>query len=66
VEEEEHPVPADKSSEKVDERGVPSDEEGHDLLHSGRETQSVSPSLRLVKVHVHRHTGRATSAQHKL
>ena len=51
VEEEENPVPADRSSEKVDDGGVPSDGEGHDLLHGGRETQPVSPSPRLVKVH---------------
>lgn len=56
MEEEENPVPADRSSEKVDDGGVPSDGEGHDLLHSVRETQSVSPSPRLVKVHApHRH-----------
>ena len=55
MEEREHPVPADRSSEKVDEGSVPSDGEGHDLLHSERETQSISPSPRLIKVHVHVH-----------
>ena len=68
AEEREHPVLADRSTERVDESGEPSDGEGHDLLHSGRETQAVSPSPRLVKVHIHTciHVGRDTFTQHKL
>lgn len=49
-EEGEHPVPADKSNDKEDGGGEPSDGEGHDLLHSSRETRSVSPSPTLAKV----------------
>ena len=66
AEEREHPVSADRNIEKVDESGEPSDREGHGLLHSGRETQSVSPSPRLVKVHIHILVGRDTFTEHKL
>ena len=49
-EEREQPIPAERSSDKVDRGDEASEGEGHDLLHSGIEKQSVSPTPRLAKV----------------